>query len=175
MGYALHWVAVRGRTRGDVLRFLRLRPTGEHEEIPESEFDGIDLPDGWYAVIADDFGADLEQPRVLEGLSRGGEAVYVAVEEHVMFVEASGWRDGRRRWSVTHDSQKGECHLASEGDLPPAFPAIRERRLAEQATDPGCDYVSEIPLDVAKSLTGFRHDEDPPGVEPEPFERLERR
>lgn len=90
-----------------------------------------------------------------------------------MVSRASGWRDGQIIWSVTHDSQKGLLHLDVQGEPPPAFTAIRDRKFAEQAAgDSDCDYLFDIAVETARSVAGYRHDEDVPGLSGEVFEVL---
>jgi hypothetical protein len=60
--------------------------------------------------------------------------------------------------------------------LPPAYPAVRDRLLAELDRDPeGADYLFDVPAALTEQLTGFRHDSTPPGREDRPFEVLEPR
>jgi hypothetical protein len=87
---------------------------------------------------------------------------------------ATGWADGKKLWLVTHESRPGPTHLLSRGALPSEFPSIHDRQAAKQAADATADYYFDIPVDLARALTGFRHDEDPPGSKHAPFERLER-
>ena len=107
-----------------------------------------------------------------------------------MFSCASGWKESRKCWSITHDAQRGIEHLVAEGDLPPEFGSIRDRLLSKQSEENlrkprplvrqsgasiskiGCDYVFDIPVETARSLTGYRHDQDIPGLTGEAFEVL---
>src|SRR5690242_11866617 len=109
MGFSLSWLAVRGREAASVRRVLGVCGTGRHEQIPESPLLGADLPTGWYLVLANR--CNLEETQPLSELSSGGEVVTCFVEEHVMYSRASGWKDGRRVWSITHDLQRGDGHL----------------------------------------------------------------
>ena len=94
-----------------------------------------------------------------------------------MVSEATGWRDGQRVWRVTHDAQTGIKHLATDGELPAAFASIRDRLLAEQQTaggdDAGVDYRFDIPVELAMSFSGYRHDADTKGLAADSFEVLE--
>ncbi len=173
MGFSLSWLAIRGKDVATVRSELGVRGTGRHEEVPESPLLGADLPTGWYLVLANR--CDLEETQPLAELSSGGEVVTCFVEEHVMYSRASGWKDGRRVWSITHDLQRGYGHLETDGDLPPVFAPIRDRLTAEQLGQDHADYIFDVPVEVAQVLTGFRHDEDIPGGPDEPYERLEKR
>jgi hypothetical protein len=50
-----------------------------------------------------------------------------------------------------------------DGDLPASFPAIRKEmgalQLAERGRNQAVDFIFEIPIKVAQSLVGFKHDE----------------
>ena len=90
-----------------------------------------------------------------------------------MVSRATGWKDGQLRWSVTHDAQQDRLHLDVQGEPPPEFAAIRDQKLAEQAAgDSDVDYLFDIPVETARRLTGYRHDEDIPGLSGAVFEVL---
>jgi hypothetical protein len=172
MGFSISWLAIRGKDPASVCNELALRGTGEHEEIPESPLLGAELPSGWYLVFANHCGFADTQP--LAKLSSDAEIVTCSVEEHVMYSGASCWKHGKRMWSITHDSQQGIEHLEAEGQLPPVFAPIRDQMTARQADRDDADYIFDVPVEVAKSLTGFRHDKDIEGAPDKPFERLEK-
>ena len=175
MGWSLSWAALKGGDLQTVCAALRLRPTGKREETADSEINGVPLPTGWYAVIFDhrEMTDDM-----LESLSLRGEAVYCFVEDHVMVSCASGWLDGKEVWSVAHDCERGRFHLGVRGRAPSELKSIAERLNAEQRAAGGekadVDHVYDVPAEIAKQLTGFRHDEDTPGLSGEVFEILER-
>jgi hypothetical protein len=97
-------------------------------------------------------------------------------EEHVMVSVATGWKDSQRVWSVTHDAQRDMEHLQAEGALPAAFASIRDRLCSEQQTAGGrkadVDFIFDVPVKLAQTLTGYRHDADIPGAGADPFEVL---
>src|SRR5436190_9557596 len=132
MGYSQSWLAVRGKPPAAVLETLGLRGTGAREEIAESSIVGAELPTSWYLVVAGRSGHRLMRDQTLQWLSAGCEVVTGDVEEHVMVSVATGWKDGRRVWSVTHDAQRDMEHLQTEGELPAAFTSIRDRLRSEQ-------------------------------------------
>ena len=175
MGYVISWLAVRGKTAEEVRRQLGLHPTGEREEIPDSPITGVEMSGGWYLVFANDFSyaKDSDPAR----LSSGAEVVTFAVEEHVMYCEASGWTDGHKTWTVIHDAQQGLYHLETSGDLPKTFGEIRERLMSVQKAAgkrADVDHISDIPVELAVSLTGYRYDQALPVEMGEaPYEVLE--
>jgi hypothetical protein len=155
---------------------LGLRGTGAREEIPESDISGAELPGGWYMVLSNRNNLHLTEDAALSCLSGLGEVVMRFVEEHVMCSYAACWRDHRLIWSIDHDAGAGIENLKIKGELPASFPAIRERLFSEQAAaggkKAGVDYIFNIPVELAHTVTGFRHDEDIPGLPKDAFEVL---
>jgi hypothetical protein len=176
MGFSMSWAAVRGGTPQAVHDALALRGTGAREEIPESEITGAELPGGWYMVTSNRDGLRLTEDAALGRLSRVGEVVMCFVEEHIMCSCAACWRDGQRVWSVYHDAQRSMESLDVHGEPPAPFAAIRDRLRAQQAAAGGkkadVDYIFDIPVELAHSVAGYRHDEDIPGKPKDAFEVL---
>jgi hypothetical protein len=176
MGYSLFWLAVKGKSPDAVRAELNLRSTGRREEVPESAVTAVELPSGWYVVVNNRSMA-LAENAVLGPLSRGAEVVTCFVEEHVMVSEAAGWAAGRKVWSVSHQSEQGLMHLDAQGRLPACFEAVRAANGSHQPGDPedAFDHLFEVPVEVARTLCGFRYDIDPQvGDDGRPFEVLER-
>jgi len=177
MGFALSWLAVKGKPAAAVLAELELRPTGVATIEGESPVAGAASGDGWYVVVADGSEHHLISAPVVERLSRGCEVLTCTVEEHVMFSQATGWRDGRRLWGVTHRGENGPAGLDETGELPREYPAIRDAMLAEQAAEGRAeaevDHLFDIPVVLVQSFTGYRHDEASPVFEARGFEVLE--
>ena len=177
MGYSQSSLAVIRKSSDAVLATLALRPTGEREEFPESPFVAASLPSSWFLVVADGAEHAVISDDTLRQLSTACEVVTCTVEEHVMVSEATGWRDGQRVWRVTHDAQSSTEHLQTEGELPSAFAAIRDRLSTEQRTaggkDSDTDYFFDIPVELAMSFSGYRHDATTEGLAADSFEVLE--
>ena len=173
MGYSLSWIAVKGKSPQAVRDELSFRMTDAREEFPESDLTAVELPNGWYLIVSNHT-EQVASDAVMQHLSStGGELVTCFVEEHVMVSSATGWKDGQLRWSVMHDAQNGLLHLDVQGEPPPEFAAIRDRKLAEQAAGDGdVDYLFDIPVETARSVAGYRHDEDVPGLSGDIFEVL---
>ncbi len=177
MGFSFSWFAVRGVTRDTALEELGLELTGKTDfHVPIC---GVaQLPDGWL-LFAFDEDLDRAFEESFVALSKHGPAVACAVDEHVMFQEARGYEGGAQVWRVTHDSSKpeGMYHLDVEGRPPATFEEIRRTALANQDENGGkdseVDFVCEAPLELAKSICGFKHDDDPP-EEMTPFAGLRR-
>lgn len=86
--------------------------------------------------------------------------------EHAMISFASCWQSGRHIWQIRHDPSLGNEHLEAFGDLPPGFTGFREVAVHKQRSQhehrrpsqSGVDYVFDVPLDTAATITGYRHD-----------------
>ena len=107
------------------------------------------------------------------------EVVYCFVEDHVMFGRASGWKDGKFLWSVTHDCEKGKYHLEIKGDAPLSLKGIHAKLVSKQDAAGGeqadVDHIYDAPAELAKDLAGFRHDQDTPEMSHKPFQVLEKK
>jgi len=171
MGFSLSWIAVKGKPTKAVCDEFGFRPSGEREEIPEADLSAAEMPSGWYLIVSNHserIGTDAALQRLS---SSGCEIVTCFVEEHVMVSKATGWKDGQMIWSVTHDAQKGQQHLEVKGEPPPEFAAIRDGLLAKKTPDT-CDYIFDIPVEIARSVTSYRYDQDVPGLSGKAFEVL---
>ncbi len=189
MGWSLSWTAVRGKPPEAVLEAHGLRRTGAAWDLPDRKhpYGWAELDGGWVLVASSPSGAlEAEKRRTGKGLlalrawhdprfldeseasdgflaslSTGCEVVCCYLEEHVMVSRAAGWRDGDRIWSVLHDAQEGSvADLQVEGAAPPPLGPLAAAARAEQAATPeGVDFLFDVPIDLAKALTAFRHDE----------------
>lgn len=162
MGYAGSWIAVKC-AREAALERLGLATGAELDPafVPKGLAVG-DLPDGWVLVLSNEL-EEAFTPQ-FSGLSELGPAVACAVEEHVMYQEARGFAGGRETWRVTHNSEDGIFHLDVSGDPPPELEAIRREAFESQESEGGedadVDLVAEVPLGLARTICGFKHDED---------------
>jgi hypothetical protein len=112
---------------------------------------------GWHVLVVERFDVITEAADVLRKLSIGSEVVASFVEEHVMVSAAVEWKDGKEVWFVQHDSQKGRMNLEERGTLPPSYTKIKSD-LSHKAQGPGPDYLFDVPVELAASITGFRYD-----------------
>lgn len=177
MGFHVGWISVNGKTPKEVQAELGLSETGAREFMPESELTGTQLPSNWYVIFVNDLGARELEDEVLVHLSRGAEVMSFLVEEASMISVAKGFSNGRHAWQVVHDSSQGLEHLETEGQLPASFSVVRDRLLGElrAAGQHSADYLFDVPAELSKTITGYRHDEDVEGLEGDPFAVLERR
>ena len=170
MGFSLSWLAVKGKSSQAVLEELGFRSTGQHESIPESELTAVKMPNGWYLIVSQHT-EQVVSDSLLRKLSASGcELVTCSVEEHVMVSKSSEWKDGRIYWVVSHDAQKGSQDLDYQGELPSDFNSIKDGLIAKKLPD--CDYIFDIPVETARSVVGYRYDQDVPGLNGDVFEVL---
>ena len=156
MGFRFSWLAIRGKSREEIHKELSITPTGTYEELPESPCTGALLSDGWYLVVEN--GTYFDDLGKLSKLSVNGQMIVCFVHEGIMVSEAAEWRNGKRIWSVLHNTQKALGHLEARGELPSVYDSIRLRLLAKQAAGDGnVDYIFDIPVEVAQSITGYSH------------------
>jgi hypothetical protein len=163
MGFSITWCAVREENADKVVQDLGLTPTGETEEMPESLICIGKLDTGWRVLSHNEYGCPYLQPQDLARLSIDHDLLLCLIEEHVMASSSEFWSKGKRHWRLSHEGEDGPRGLDVEGDPPENYAVIRKEmealQLAEGGDDAGVDYLFEIPLEVAKSLVGFKHDE----------------
>jgi hypothetical protein len=174
MGFNMSWLFVDGTSQDALYKALDLAPTGE---IPD-QYDlgtssvplaGATLKSGWCAVFAKyalimDLTVGTNPPRLLR-LPAKSRSVMCVVLEHAMISYASFWQGDHHTWQIRHDSREGREHLEALGDLPPAFTgfrdaAVEKQRARDERRKPGewgVDYVFDVPLDAAATITGYRH------------------
>jgi hypothetical protein len=92
----------------------------------------------------------------------------VSLEELVMFCSPALWFGGALPWRITHDPDRhGIRDLRIDGEPPPTFAPLRDEAekshtLEERTNDRHrVDWFFEVPLRLARRLTGFEHDEYP--------------
>jgi hypothetical protein len=166
MGYAISWLAIKASASEALLENLGLSPSGEKAEYGESLFTGRTLPSGWFILVINECEHKFVKPKALAPLSLLGDVIGCSIEEHVMWSVAELWRNGAQLWRIEHDAQKSISHISSSGFLPDGYAAI-ERKFADEQKKSGgeqsdTDYFFEIPLQMAESIVGFKHDQPGP-------------
>jgi hypothetical protein len=170
VGFHISWIAVRGKSPAEVCSALNIEETDEQSPFPESDIDAIKLDSEWYLVhFNDPLPPELELT-VLSPLSKDAEIIKCVVEESSMITMASCLSNGTEKWTIIHDSGEGLRHLETSGDVPVCYEDIKNRLLAElNEDDGGCDYLFDVPAEVCKTITGFRHDAERENEDSNPF------
>jgi hypothetical protein len=178
MGFSITWCAIPEKNGDQFIKTLSLTPTGKTEEIPESLDVMAKLDTGWRVIWHNKYGCPYLKPKDLGKLSIDQEVILCLVEEHVMASSAEFWSKGNRQWWISHEGENGPKGLELDGDPPDIYPAIRkemeQQQLDKSGDAAGVDYVFEIPIKVAQSLVGFKHDDDYPHVVGGRFEVMTR-
>jgi len=176
MGYSLSILAVQTSDPAEALQQLGYIRTGQWCEYAREPVSGYALPNNWYLIVARGCDNPFLKAKVLAPLSKHFSIVACSIEEHVMFSAAEYWTGGNQVWRAEHIGEDGPIHLQTSGVLPPGFEAMaaahKEAQEADGGEKAGVDHYFDIPLNAAKEITGFRHDEDIPGVDYEGFEVL---
>jgi hypothetical protein len=179
MGVSLAWVGVQATTAEDVQAMLGLTDAGSTGHYYDFPIVGLAIPNDWYLLAAKRCDHAIRSDAILSHLSARTSVVACSIEEHVMFMSAALWRDGREVWSVQHrGGDYGVTDLVVKGSPPEAFEGLRDRCFAAQEqesardADIGVDYVADIPLELARSIVGFKHDEINPGIDDTSFRAL---
>jgi hypothetical protein len=115
---------------------------------------------GWYLIVARGREHRLIQDPAVQPLSVGCEVLTCTAEEQTICSAAADWRDGRRVWSVSYDGEDAASDTVVHGDLPLSASIIRDefavKARAEDAGDALVDPMFEIPIEIVRSVTGYK-------------------
>lgn len=158
---SLSWIGLKGVGRAQALDLL-----GMAEAPParrrETAWIG-ELPTGWTIALSSDSRFASEE-RLLE-LSATCTALGCQLSETVMCATTTLYKDGKIAWRVDYDCEKGVPQVT--GAPPPEYQVIHDRLAAQQAADDAsedelkADFIFDIPIELAKSLTGYHYAETP--------------
>jgi hypothetical protein len=168
MGFAISWCAVPENAADAFLERMGLTETGETEEVPESPIGVAQLDTGWRLLLYNQYDCPFLGEAERQAQSLRHDLLYCLIEEHCMASSAELWSHGSRKWWISHEGINGPEGLDSSGELPTDFQQIKNEAEAKQEREggdkAGVDYLFDIPLLVAKSMTGFKHDEVCPHI-----------
>jgi hypothetical protein len=175
VGFNMSWIFVDGINEDALYGALDLAATGERPDehdlgTSHVPLAGATLKSGWCAVFAHyalimDATAGTNPARLMR-IPAKSRCITSVVLEHAMVSYASLWQDGQYVWQIRHDPSQGSGHLEVRGDLPAAFGDVRSIALEKQKTQDarrksgewGVDYLFDVPIDTAATMTGYRHD-----------------
>lgn len=172
MGISLAWVAVESLSVDEALRRLSLARTGKDCGYPFNGVSSHALPGAWFLVAARGCDHRIVRPESMAALSAGCRAVACAIEEHVNFASTELWQDGQRVWHVQHEGDRDVENISKAGVPPPRYFELLATVEPGDSENLEGHFHMDIPLLLAKDLTGFRHDEDNPDIDSTPFEQL---
>jgi hypothetical protein len=160
MGYSLSWLAVKDVGLDRILECLQMERTNDVGEFHRRwEICHLDMNNGWQLVSFGGQDILTEQAPLLERLSFLGTVVAVFVHEGAMMCAAEGWEKGARKWLVSHELDRGQTHLHTEGQLPDCFESVFAQVKEEaEANEFDCDYYFDIPVQIGFQIVGFIHD-----------------
>jgi hypothetical protein len=135
--------------------------TAEPDEANESPISGSELPGGWYVLFLNDLIHPYMSAETLRELSSGCTVLGCQVEEHVMVSASFLYKNGTRMWKVLHEAEKGLYDLQIDGVPPESFSIseFRQRQDAAGGEVAGVDYIFDAPLELARRICGYRHDQ----------------
>lgn len=175
MGFNMSWIFVDGINETALYDTLDLAVTGTTPDMydlgtSDAPLAGAALKSGGCAVFAR-YATIMDatvgtNPARLMRLPATSRCITCVVLEHAMVSYASLWQDGQYVWQIRHDSSLGTGHLEVRGDLPSAFGNIRSIAMEKQRAEDtrrksgewGVDYIFDVPINTAATMTGYRHD-----------------
>jgi hypothetical protein len=177
MGVSMSWIGVQAMTADELHAKLGLSETEASGKYFDFSIAGLMLPNNWYLLTAERCDHPIISDQVLIELSAMTSIVSCSIEEHVMYMSSALWRGGREIWRVQHrGGDQGIMDLSVRGSPPEAFEDLRARYFARQAAAGGAsadvDHIADIPLELARSTVGFKHDEITPGIDNTSFRAL---
>jgi hypothetical protein len=188
MGLSCSWIAIKGASQADLLDAIGME-TSDQKVIPgeqSTKFSFHSFPNGWSVLFSEDF--DWGDHERVRDLSRFGSAIGCQFEDHVeMTSTAVGAKDGVELWRVHHFNTP-KYRLDISAAPPSELEAIKAKFFRLQDEDGGekssVDYICEIPISLAKAITGYHPLEDDSdemtyftalkllgAAEPEPYKR----
>ena len=172
MGYSLSWLAVQGLRRDAVFELLSLTPNGVKCTYPFQGVCAYELPGPWVLIAANRCGHRIIGPEVLQGLSAEALVVACAVEEHVNYASSEAWHKSLRTWKVEHEGEAGSENITVLGNPPSEYANLLKSVELEDSSIMDGHFHMDIPLLLAKQITGFRHDDDISSIDYDGFETL---
>jgi hypothetical protein len=162
VGFRISWIATEASEEA-VLAALHAVKTGETDEYPDFDLSLVTAKPGWTVIWSNN--EDFFDDARCTALSREFPLLGVHVNETVMYSDARWFDAGELVWKIWHEGSEDPAHLARAGSIPAHAAAIEQDKRAEQKRDDeknpedGVDFIFEVPLALAASYCGFKHDE----------------
>lgn len=171
MDFDISYYKFHGVVRADLLADLGLRDTGVADPTGAAPYAIADLPNGWFVIrTQNDTGLVKRYDR--RSLSRQGRLVTCDVAAVDPVNRVGSYEQGEERWVVTHDGRNNDrLDLNVCGDVPDELLPLRRKAFdaaIHELKDPRSpDSMFDVPLELIKAVTGFRHDR-PQDIQPVP-------
>ena len=161
MGFSVSWLAVKSDDLDKLFKIADISSTTKTDDLLVL---GFSDKDGWCFLEADKSNHPISK-NSLSRISVLGETIACSVNECVMVSVVECWNNGKQTWSIAHDAQEGMFDLTVKGGfLPDQYENIKNfwvsQQNAEGGDDADVDFIFEIPVQVAKHICGYKHDED---------------
>lgn len=159
MGYSLVWVAVRSPDRAFAFDAFGVQPDKPVDSFIEARIAGAELSSGWYIITMRPEVWNFISVASIKSLSILTTTLVCDIDEHSMQSMVSMWEAGGIKWSIGHDASRSISDLSTSGEVPAQFVDL-VRLIANVPTgNPAdVDLAFDVPIRVAESVAGFRHD-----------------
>lgn len=161
MGRSCSWIAVRTGDKSGLLDRLGMVETGELIEpgCDQSPMSVHQTHSGWTILFAEDF--DWATPERTVEFSAFGLTLGVQTEDRSeMETSVTAAEKGHVQWRVSHANVPGRL-LEVSGKPPAEYEALRRKYQRKQAEEEDVDWLLEIPLELARKISGYSIDENP--------------
>lgn len=161
MGLMCSWIAVETSAKSDVLDHLGLIETGNVVEpvARRGQMSVYQNDNGWLYVFAEGDFHWADEARVVD-LSKFGLTLGVQTEDKIdMECAVRAAKDGHLLWTVAHANEPGK-ELTVTGNAPAALADIRRKYETLHREQGDADYLWEIPLGLARAVSGYSVEED---------------
>ena len=173
MGFRVSWIAHSAISPNVLLQTLGSERTGERDEFPDVGWYLLEMPDpAWTILIADGSAnfAKLDESIAQSFSKEGNETLFFWCSDTMMTSQLMQFRDGKKVWSIDFDCEARGQELRLSGDLPKIVQAAHANMTEMESDDEEGAEGYELPADMGKELTGFRHDMDVDTDDDEPFQ-----
>jgi hypothetical protein len=155
VGFKISWLAAQGLSKGELLAHFGLHDTQIYDEVNEEPFSSAEIPTGWAILFSNDC-AWATGSRAI-ALSKKVRVLTCALHEGVMVSESAFFENGQLLWQVMHDGQLDAVNLETHGALPANYNVIKDAAFPLEMDDE-VDYAFDVPIDLALTICGWRHD-----------------
>jgi hypothetical protein len=159
MSFDVSWAAFHKVRKQEVLATASLQNTGQHDEANEAPFSCAELPNEWTILYANNSTYIYEN---IKTISENHAVLSVIIQDYVPTSLAAFHVRGKQVWSVYHEGNAGVLDLTLTGAVPPQTTTIRDRLLIlqqrEEGKVPRVDHMFDVPVELAESICGYRHD-----------------